>query len=132
MTGGSNFRAALRQASQHDNMNIIDTRNANIGPWFVYASAHDREIMALFRFLVEHNANNAHTKNHTRVLTTLPNVENWEPSKMHIQVAQNMVREAIDMGDIILETRDEDDSTNETSKKHIATAHEMIKDAINN
>ncbi|KAI8221550.1 retrotransposon Ty1-copia subclass [Colletotrichum sp. SAR 10_77] len=111
MTDGTDFKAILAEIEALDNpannneVKIVNTRNASIGPWFPYATNNEKEFIAMYRCVLEHQIDNNETI-HTHIVTSLPDPAEWEQSsKRHVQIAQVAVKRAIDTGRVKLTPR---------------------------
>ncbi|KAK1515355.1 hypothetical protein CPAR01_16776 [Colletotrichum paranaense] len=133
MADGTAFRTAIAQPNYDDRIAIIDTARIDVGHYFPFASTKEREYTALFRCLTDHIARGDGISR-TYILTTRPDPSTWEQSNnREIRIAQEMVREAVNRGSIILKDReghtlrDDPEPWGEKPENHIELYH-LVKD----
>ncbi|WDK22967.1 hypothetical protein CGRA01v4_14258 [Colletotrichum graminicola] len=88
VTDGSTFYLVMENS--YDGVN--DTRHVSIGPWFPFASDKERELMALYRCLIEHIINDPFKVKTTLIFTSELTPAEWGRSDLiAVRVAQTML-----------------------------------------
>ncbi|KAK1459354.1 hypothetical protein CMEL01_02353 [Colletotrichum melonis] len=133
MADGTAFRTAMAQPNYDDRIAIVDTARVDVGHYFPFSSTEEREYAALFRCLTDHMARGDGVSR-TYILTTRPDPSTWEQSNnREIRIAQEMVREAVNRGSIILKDReghtlrDDPEPWGEKPENHMELYH-LVKD----